>query len=315
MHRKARPRTTQSEVTSRHMTALPLAHCINDYLADCRARGHSPRTVAHYSRSLQLFDRFLPNGATWTTASAIREAVAALRTQSQYSTASISMYTRSWRAFLRFCQREELIPDDLARYIKPPKTEPRRDIILDAAAINKLLDAATKGYQSVRDVTLLTVMFDTGLRAGELCALAIRHVDMGSRTLTVPSGKTGARTVPIGRTTAKALRRWLSAHPENIKPAAPLFPSSMTGEALTVSALRQCVKRIGQRAGLTVHPHQFRHSFAVEFLRNGGDTFSLQRILGHSSLEMTRWYAQLADADVQARHNLASPADRLGKTR
>ena len=60
-----------------------------------------------------------------------------------------------------------------------------------------------------------------------------------------------------------------------------------------------------------VHPHRFRHTFAVNFLRNGGSVFHLQQLLGHSSLTMVRKYVVLADADIQREHIKASPVDNM----
>lgn len=291
-----------------------LVNCVEDYIAECIAKGLKPRTVESHKLALKHLVQCVTADSAWYTVPAIRRAVASLRNRS-YADASVSMYLRSWRAFLHFCLAEGLIQDDLAASIKPPKTEPRRDVILSVTDVHALIDSTRAGLNPERDEAILTVMYDCGLRAGEVCALRIRHVDMGSRTLTVPSGKTGGRSVPIGRITAKALRRWLILHPLAHQYDSPLFPSKATLGALTRQSLAECVYRLGARSGISVHPHQLRHTFAVTYLRNGGDVFSLQRILGHSSLVMTRWYAQLADTDVQARHNLASPADRLGKTR
>ena len=88
---------------------------------------------------------------------------------------------------------------------------------------------------------------------------------------------------------------------------------SRGGKVLTREMLWMLVKKYVARAGLNakVSPHTLRHTFARAYLVNGGDAFSLQRMLGHSTLDMVKRYVALADTDLAARHRAASPADRL----
>jgi integrase/recombinase XerD len=80
---------------------------------------------------------------------------------------------------------------------------------------------------------------------------------------------------------------------------------------LNASTIRQVLTELGEKAGVdNCHPHRLRHTFAVEYLRNGGDVFTLQMILGHASLEMVRTYAKLAAMDLKNAHQRASPADK-----
>ena len=127
--------------------------------------------------------------------------------------------------------------------------------------------------------------------------------------------KTGKpRDVFIGRRTKKALREYLRKR-EAIKPDSPLF-TSREGERLTVSALRQIIRRRCKDAGLPeAGLHAFRRTFALESLRNGADVVSVSRMLGHKSLETTKLYLDQIRDDLKAAHSKSSPVDRLEMTR
>ena len=87
---------------------------------------------------------------------------------------------------------------------------------------------------------------------------------------------------------------------------------------MTKDSIDKKMSRYGRKAGIKgvrCSPHTLRHTAAISFLRNGGDVFSLQRMLGHSSLEMTRRYCELADVDVKRAHRTASPVDNLALKR
>ena len=74
------------------------------------------------------------------------------------------------------------------------------------------------------------------------------------------------------------------------------------------TSLRLLLTRLGDKVGVPhCHPHRFRHTFAIEFLRAGGDVFSLQRLLGHSTLDMVKNYVAIAQVDVRNAHRKASP--------
>jgi integrase len=113
--------------------------------------------------------------------------------------------------------------------------------------------------------------------------------------------------VPISVKTAKAIWRYLTTRPD-AKSQEPLFASMKDGQFLKRNALRLLLERLGDRAGVPhVHAHRFRHTFAIAYLRNNGDAFTLQSILGHSDMTMTRRYLEIAMTDVESRHQIASP--------
>jgi len=171
----------------------------------------------------------------------------------------------------------------------------------------------TKRKTSDRDVSIILTLLDTGVRVGELCRLKVRDVDLANGEVTVIAYGSGQKTKPRHVYTGKAARRALwryLAQREDIQPTDPLF-LTVEDRPLTRSGISSLLKNLAGRAHVAnVHPHRFRYTFAITYLRNGGDVFTLQRILGHSTLDMVKRYLALADADDAETHRRASPADR-----
>jgi len=163
-----------------------------------------------------------------------------------------------------------------------------------------------------RDKALILVLLDTGLRIGELLRLKIEEVNFEEGELLIAPFGTGRKTKPrlvvIGTTARRSL--WLYvASLQHSRLSDRLFP-------MTQNAVRLLLSRLGDRAGVNdVHPHRFRHSFAIHYLRNGGDIFTLQRLLGHSTLEMVNYYLDIAQSDIALAHRKASAIDRWNATR
>lgn len=199
----------------------------------------------------------------------------------------------------------------------------------EIAAILKACDTA-RSYQyratkkvargrctAARDRMIVMLLYDTGLRASELCDLTLDDVDVLQRKISVRHGKGDkARTVRLGKRCSKFVWEYLK---DRLKPdtrqSEPLILVSENSDdprPMTRFVLRKLLSRIGERAGVkNVHPHRFRHSFATDYLRNGGKMIALQELLGHSDLEMVRRYAKFVEADIALDHAEASPGDKL----
>lgn len=159
-----------------------------------------------------------------------------------------------------------------------------------------------------RDVAIVLTLVDTGIRVQELCDLTITDYDQGRGRLHIQHGKGDkARYVILGNRSRKALWRYLADRPTR-KDKEPLFVTR-EGKPVDRFQVHRLVERIGDQAGVeNAHPHRFRHTFAITFLRNGGNIHLLKELLGHETLEMTMHYARLAEQDIDkaAAH---SPAD------
>jgi len=113
------------------------------------------------------------------------------------------------------------------------------------------------------------------------------------------------RIVPLSQQTRERLHAYTSLRKRSTKDYVFL---TQNNDPLTRDSLREIITRVAKRAGVShIHPHKFRHTFAINFLRNGGDIFSLQMILGHETLDMVKRYLAIAQLDIQSAHRKASP--------
>lgn len=229
---------------------------------------------------------------------------------------TVATYDRHLRAFFSWLVKEELLEGSPMEKIAEPVDRPDQvEPFLDEE-VEALLSAAKKSNYAKRDTAIIWFLLDTGVRASELCALRLRDVDLTARRCIIEEGKGGkSRSVWLGGTAGKALWNYLKFEPHD--DADPLFLNKL-GEAFTRSGLLQLIERLGQAAGIKqtrCSPHTFRHTFAISFLRAGGDVMTLQQLLGHTSLRMVQRYVRLAQTDLQQAHRKFSPADRLRSRR
>jgi len=223
---------------------------------------------------------------------------------------------------------EGYVPANIIRTIDSPRFEPPAIEPFTKEQLQKLLAACAHGRTwktrattsrrptADRDRAILLLLLDTGIRRSELCDLTLTDLDLTANTIHVSGKGRGRdkkeRVVYFGKGTARALWRYLTPRLKDTNQDTPLFsvgPSDYT-RSINPNVLRRLLKRIGDRAGIpNVHPHRFRHSFAIAYLRNGGDPFTLQILLGHSNLEMVKRYLKIVRADCADAHQRASPVD------
>ncbi len=206
---------------------------------------------------------------------------------------------------------------------KPVEPYTKEDVETLLKACNQTREAQTKYRRSFvmqrptafRDRAVILTLLDTGLRASELCALTVGDLEMKTGKVDVrhgvPGGAKGGkgRTVYVGKAAKRAIWRYLVTREDGEDPTAPLFAEKFD-RPMNRNGLRRFLSRLGKKACVKkCHPHRFRHTFAITYLRSGGDVFTLQMLLGHSTLEMVQHYARVAQFDVERVHQRASPAD------
>jgi site-specific recombinase XerD len=161
---------------------------------------------------------------------------------------------------------------------------------------------------ALRDKAIIKILLDTGLRVSELCAARIADFDARNHRLKVMGTGSKERILSMDVRTTQAVWMYLETQRDEAAPGDPLFVNHGETTPMTRRNLLTLLKRAGEAAGVPgVHPHQFRHTFAINFLRNGGNIFALQEMLGHASLDMCKRYLAIAQADVETAHRKASP--------
>jgi integrase/recombinase XerD len=221
------------------------------------------------------------------------------------------------------------VDENIIRTIEKPKANPpiiepfaKNDVVLLVKACDtsrtwkSRRDVANTRPTADRDRAIILTLLDTGIRASELCDIQFGDVNLTTHSIKIqgkgPGRESKERMVYFGKRTGHAIWKCLVPRLDGIKDDDPLFVVGKEDDWRHMSrhALGRLLKRIGGRADVEgVNPHRFRHTFAITYLRNDGDVFTLQALLGHSDLTMVKRYARIAQIDCATTHRKASPVD------
>jgi integrase len=292
----------------------PLVRLVEDYLADVRARGLSPKTIK-YGIGWPLREIFLP----WAADNGIAS-VEQLdnRTCNRFSAylqehggkkgalkpASIWTYSKSVRRFLAWAKQEG---EKVTGEVKLPKLDQVLQETLSKQEVNQLEDAAA----SERDKLIVRLLADGGMRREELVKITTKDLlEQGGKFYLLIHGKGGGRAakrdrqVPLSPSLARRLRKYIAGRPKDVDSTQVFLGLKRrpdgTIQPLTPSGITQAITALGERAlGKRVHPHQRRHSFITEMRRRRMDPVLVAQIVGHTSLQMImRIYDHLTPADA-----------------
>ncbi|MBI2855028.1 MAG: tyrosine-type recombinase/integrase [Chloroflexi bacterium] len=234
--------------------------------------------------------------------------------QRQAKASTADNYYRTLKAFFSWCVKEGLIPDSPLTNVKHPIVDQTIIPTYTTTDIQHMLDACPAGTRlGLRNRAIILTLLDSGLRAEELVEIAFPRDYNGDEGRVKVHGKgRKERTVRVGYMAQKAILKWLLVRPNNCD---RLFTSE-EGKPLTRSGLSHLIGDIGKQANITstrCSPHTFRHTFAVNFLKNGGQQLDLKELLGHKTLAMIERYIRYCQSEnAIEKHRQFSPADRMG---
>ncbi|MFA0784560.1 MAG: hypothetical protein YYHSYBAR_002951 [Candidatus Fervidibacter sacchari] len=224
---------------------------------------------------------------------------------------TLNAHYRVLHTFFRWLKEIGLVEENIVEKVKRPKPEaalPRTVTEEHFAAALRLLDPSKP--QHIKYITILTLLFDTGARVSEVLGLRWGDIDFNQRLIVLRGKGRKERVVPFGRVVAGWLLKYLSLNPPAHQDDLVFKTSNNT--PISKRNLLRFWHNLQKKAGLKPLPlHGLRHGFARAWLMSGGDAFSLQLILGHTDASMTKRYVTLWGSDLQKKHMLHSPVDRL----
>lgn len=275
--------------------SLLLSKAVEGFLLACRARKLSEHTLTDYSRTL---NRFLTHVGDTPIQQITTTQVAAFLASQPWGEKTILNYHIGLAALWTWAIREGYTEKHIVRMVEKPK--PKKIVVqpFTETEIKAMLNSVKRNND--RDKSLIMLLLDTGLRASELTGITMSEIDLVNRRVKVLGKGNKERLVPFSARTASAIFRYTSSMDNK---NGKLYP-------YTRNSLADLISNIGKRAGVAgSHPHRFRHTFAINFLRNGGDPYTLQQILGHTTMEMVKEYLAIAQVDIDSAHRRASPVE------
>ena len=317
---------------------------IDDFMDYCTVKNLAEKTINSYEQTLRLLSRYLievqnVKSAEDTKELHIREYIKYLQDRGKYTVTSneetkninfpenredygkkieittINNYIRNIKVFYNYLYKNRYITSNPVTRIKEIKCSRKVVGFIKNDEFNRLLRIFDLSkFHEYRDYIITQLIFDTGMRLGETLLIKEKDIDYINRTILLPSENTKGkkdRYVFFSEEMLKQLRRWLK-YKDRYRQSEYIFCTNK-GKPLSVSNYETNFKKYGVRIGLEeIHPHMLRNNFAKRFLMQGGDIYTLSRILGHSSVKVTEEaYLGLDTNDLRTNYQRYSPLANL----
>lgn len=288
-------------------------------------RGRSINTLSAYRRDLTTYCEWLMARGTdvHRVAPSDIDRFVNDRRESGAAASSVARLMAAVRTFHRFMVAEDRRSDDPSADFEGVKVPAGIPKPLSEDEVESLI-AAVSGDDAValRDRALLELLYATGARISEVCALSLGDIDLESGMVRLYGKGSKERLVPVGSHAREAVHRWLAGGRDDLSPvrwarrgdADAVFLNNRGGR-LGRQAAYAVVVRHGERAGLTSHlsPHVLRHSCATHMLDHGADLRIVQEMLGHASISTTQVYTRVSQERLFDQYRSAHPRATVGR--
>lgn len=282
-----------------------------------RAANRSPATIRIYTIAVAQFATFLKKqGMPLVAANITREHIeewlgSILETQ---SAGTARTRHRGAKAFFTWLLDDGEITRSPMERVKAPTVPDVPPPMLTDEQVRSLFRTCERRqrFEDRRDLAMLRLLFDTGMRRSELAYLALEELDLDNSVVRVLGKGSRVRLVPFGRKTAAALDRYLRERAKHFAADSPALWIGRRGP-MGDGAVDLMIRRRAEQAGLSnVHAHMLRHGFAHAWLSQGGQEQDLMQLAGWRSREMVGRYGRVAAADrAREAYRRLSPGDRL----
>ena len=305
---------------------------IGEYRTSNLAAGKSRSTVKWYDEILAQFSNYVgakyySDDISCLTIGVTRDYILHLSRKPKYkghpytpeqtvvlSPKTVQCHVRALKAFSSWLYNEGYTTENRLEHLKLPKAPVKMTEPLTPAEINKVTNSINKESSTgVRNHAILVTMLDTGLRASEVATITLGNLNLKDGYVKVMGKGAKERIVPLGKYVRMVLWSYIDkVRPEPSIPGCDKLFVSVSARPITVNTIKLVFSRLAKTSGIDrLHAHLCRHTFAINYLLNGGDIFSLKEILGHTSLEMVNHYLHFTTSQITAQHHKYSPMDKL----
>ena len=298
------------------LPAIPLADMIPSWTLSLEAENKSANTIRHYTSAVAALHAWTGGQATTDITTDQLRAFLAAELDRGLAAASVASRFRYLRVFFTWLTAEEpsLMPASPMRGLKSPAVPRTRKPPLADDDIRRLLAACKPdSFEARRDIAIIRVLIDTGMRVGGLAGLTVTDVHLSQKYLTIILKGGDETAVPIGKKTVAAIDKYLRARVRHSHAARDdaLFLGLRGG--LRPWGIENIIRNRAEAAGVEgVHPHRFRRTFSQKWLAEGGTELDLMKITGWKTREMIDVYAgEIGEERARAAHARLSIGDRI----